>query len=204
MKKSKTTPIVYWPGKTKDGTVAEKVETAKKGKPGRKTRYNAKMHPRRATELVEQGMTDAELAEAFGIGETTLYRWQEQFREFRESIKGAKEKPNREVVAALHKRAIGYTYDSQEVTASGEKDEKGSSRVIKVVQKKIHIPADATSMIFWLKNRLPDEWRDVYRMQHVFNPEAGLEGITPEDEKEVAEAVEDILGHGGGNGDAGK
>ena len=30
------------------------------------------------------------------------------------------------------------------------------------------------------------------------------EGISPEDEEEVAAAVEDILGKGGGNGDAGR
>ncbi len=67
--------------------------------------------------LVEQGPTDKELAEVFGIVESTLYRWQEKHREFRESIKKAKEIPDKEVEAALYKRCIGYTYDSDEVTA---------------------------------------------------------------------------------------
>ncbi len=144
-------------------------------KPGRKSRYNAKMHPRRATELVELGLTDKELAEAFGVHVDTIYEWQKRYPEFSESIKRAKEKPDGEVVAALHKRAIGYTYDAQEVTAAGEKNADGSSRVIKVVQKKIHVPADPTSMIFWLKNRRPQEWRDTYRLQHIFNREEILE-----------------------------
>ncbi len=81
------------------------------------------------------------------------------------------------------------------MTASGEKDAQGANKVIKIVRKKVHVLADVTAMIFWLKNRMPKEWRDTYRMQHVFNPEAGLEGITPEDEIEVERAVEEIL-HG--------
>ncbi len=172
-----------------------------KKKMGRKPRYNAKMHPRRATELVEQGLIDKELAEAFGIGETTLYRWQEQFREFRESIKKAKEKPNREMEAAQFKRAIGYTYDAREVTATGEKNPDGSSKVTKIVQKTVHVPGDVTGQIFWLKNRMPDKWNDTYRLQHIFNRQDGLEGITPEDEEEVAALVDSIMGRGGGNGE---
>ncbi len=176
--------------------------TAKKTgkKMGRKPRYNPAMHPRRAAELVEQGLTDKELAEAFGIVPSTLYEWENKFSEFSESIKKAKEKPNREVVAAIYKRCIGYTYDSDEVTASGEKDQKGANRVIKIVRKKIHVPADVTAMIFWLKNRMPREWRETYH-HHMFNREDGLEGITPEDEAEVAARVDEILGRPGGNGD---
>jgi len=183
-------------------TKAKKTPAKKtKKKMGRKPRYNARMHPRRATELVEQGLIDDELAEAFGIDRSTLYRWQEKYRDFCDAIKRAKEKPNREMEAAQFKRAIGYTYDAREVTASGEKNTDGSSKVTKIVQKTVHVPGDVTGQIFWLKNRMPDKWRDVYRMQHVFNPEAGLEGITPEDELEVAAAIEDILGNGGNNGD---
>ncbi len=77
---------------------------------GRKSRYNPKMHPRRAAELVEQGLTDKELAEAFGINKATLYRWQKKYRDFCDSIKKAKEIPDKEVEAAMYKRCIGYTY----------------------------------------------------------------------------------------------
>ena len=176
-------------------------KTKAKKKVGRKSRYNAKMHPRRATELVEQGLTDKELAEAFGVHVDTIYDWQNKFSEFSESIKKAKEKPNRDVEAALFKRCIGYTYDSDEVTASGEKDAQGANKVIKIVRKKVHVPGDVTAMIFWLKNRMPKEWGDSYRMQHIFNREDGLEGIAQEDEDEVRAAVEAILGIGGTNGD---
>ncbi len=161
---------------------------------GRRTLYDPSMHPRRAAELAGQGLTDKELAEAFGIGETTLYRWQQEYREFRESIKKAKEKPNREVEAALFKRAIGYTYDADVVTASGEKDAQGANKVLKIVRRKVHVPADPASMIFWLKNRRPDRWRDARRVEHGFDRSDGLEGVTPEDEAAVEAIVNSVLG----------
>lgn len=161
---------------------------------GRKSTYNPAMHPRRATELVEQGLTDKELAEAFGVNPDTIYEWQNRYPEFSESIKKAKEKPNREVVAALHKRALGYDFEYDEVTASGEKDSKGANRVLKVVRKKTHVPGDVTAMIFWLKNRMPKEWRDVHRVEHGFDRTAALEGVTKEDEAAVEALVNDVLG----------
>jgi len=30
-----------------------------------------------------------------------------------------------------------------------------------------HVPADPTNAMFWLKNREPDQWRDVQNVDHV-------------------------------------
>ena len=56
-------------------------------------------------------------------------------------------------------------------------------------------------MIFWLKNRIPKDWRDVHRVEHGFDKTAALEGVTDEDEAAVALLVEEVLGDvAGGNG----
>ncbi len=160
-----------------------------------RSKYNPGMHPRRAAELVKDGLTDKELAKAFGINKATLYRWQESHRDFCDSIKKAKKIPDDQVEAALFKRAIGYEVEWDEITASGEKKPDGSNKVLKAVRKKQIFPPSEVAMIFWLKNRRPQDWRDTYRLQHIFNREDGLEGIAPEDEAEVAARVDEIL-HG--------
>ena len=150
------------------------------------------MHPRRATELIEQGLTDTELAEAFGISPDTIYAWQKQHPEFLQAIKKAKEKPDREVEAALFKRAVGYEVTEMQGVLVVGHDGRQTIRVQKVIRK--HIPGDTTCIIFWLKNRMPDRWRDVQRVAHSFDSNDGLEGITPEDEAEVAALVNQVLG----------
>ena len=31
---------------------------------------------------------------------------------------------------------------------------------IEYIEEEVHVPADTTAQIFWLKNRKPNEWRD--------------------------------------------
>ena len=58
---------------------------------------------------------------------------------------------------ALFKRSQGYDYD--EVTKEECDSEKGSYTKTKTVTK--HVNPDVTAQIFWLKNRKPEEWRDI-------------------------------------------
>ena len=165
-------------------------------KTGRRTKYDPDTHPQRARELAEKGLTDDGLAEAFGIVRSTFYEWQKRFPDFSDAIRGGKVKPDREVQAALFKRAIGYEYPKQVTTAIRPKyGRKGRLRVVKTVYTTVHVLSDVHCQIFWLKNRMPDRWNDTYRLQHIFNRQDGLEGIRPEDEEAVKLAVERIL-HG--------
>ena len=100
------------------------------------------------------GLTDKEIALKIGIGITTFYEWQKKYPKFRESLKKGKEVIDRQVENALLKRALGYSYN--EITKITD-DEGRTTR--KVITKQV-IP-DTTAQIFWLKNRKPDEWREV-------------------------------------------
>lgn len=53
---------------------------------------------------------------------------------------------------SLFRRAMGYTHPATKFFQAG-----GSILREDYVE---HYPPDATSMIFWLKNRQPDKWRD--------------------------------------------
>jgi len=95
------------------------------------------------------GLTDEQIAANMGIGTSTLYRWKNKHREIREALKKGKDAVDREVENALLRRALGYTYKEEAVTNKGE-----------VVEITRYEPPNVTAIIFWLKNRKPDVWRD--------------------------------------------
>ena len=100
------------------------------------------------------GLSDEQLAEKMGICTSTFYAWKNKYPEISEALKEGKDVADRKVENALYKRACGFEYE--EVTT--ERDEINGKMITKRVTK--FYPPDPTSMIFWLKNRKPDEWRD--------------------------------------------
>ena len=117
--------------------------------------------------LARDGLTDEQISQKIGIGTTTFYRWQEQFREIRDAIKKGKAPVDIQVENALLKRALGYEYE-ETITEVEELAGGHQKKHIRKVLK--HCPPDTTAQIFWLKNRRPDRWRDkVEQVQTVGN-----------------------------------
>lgn len=133
---------------------------------GRKGLYEDWLTPDgllQVTGWARDGLTDQQIANNIGIGMTTYYRWQEDFREFREALKKGKAPVDIEVENALLRRALGYDYDEvvKELVPTGKTGDDGKpifKQHVKTVTK--HMPPDTTAQIFWLKNRRPGRWRD--------------------------------------------
>ena len=102
----------------------------------------------------KDGLTNEQIAENMGIDVSTLYRWANRSTEICEALKQNKEIADRNVENALYKSARGYQYT--EITR--ERDETGAMVVTKEVVKEVK--PNTTAQIFWLKNRLPQIWRD--------------------------------------------
>lgn len=109
------------------------------------------------------GLIERDICHNLGISEQTFNVYKHKYPELRESLKRNKEIIDITVVNALYKRTQGFRYD--EVTKENVPvyDDKGKVvghelRVTKIVTKEV-LP-DPTSMIFWLKNRCKDQWRD--------------------------------------------
>ena len=100
------------------------------------------------------GATDDQMARNFGVTKQTLNNWKHEHPSFFDSLKRGKDEADVAVAKSLYKRAQGFEYD--EVTHENGVETK---RVTKMV-----VP-DATSMIFWLKNRQPAAWRDKQEVQ---------------------------------------
>lgn len=105
-----------------------------------------------AKKLAKFGLIDVEIASFFGVTARTLYRWQLEHEDFCEALELGKELPNERVKQSLYKSACGYEYVSEKIFSY-----QGTITRAKTVE---HIPPNPTSIIFFLKNRLPDEFRD--------------------------------------------
>lgn len=110
-------------------------------------------------ELYEKGLTEKEIAKSLGVSEATIYNWKNKNVEFLESLKDWKSKADAEVEQALYKSACGFVVKNKKAIVVSDGKDVGSH--IEYVDEYIQYPPNATSMIFWLKNRQPDKWRDV-------------------------------------------
>ena len=103
------------------------------------------------------GLTMEEIADFWGISRMTLHRWAKRKPEFCYTIKKGKDEADAKVGDSLYQRANGYTYKELKVFC-----DKGKIVTFEVLK---HYPPDPTSMIFWLKNRQPDKWKDRHEIE---------------------------------------
>ena len=120
---------------------------------------------RQLEKLAATGMTDNEMADFFEISEATLNNYKKQHPEFLESLKRGKAIADERVERSLFERATGYTHPEEAIF-------NNRGKIIRVKTTK-HYPPDATSIIFWLKNRRPHTWRDRHEVK------ANLLGLRP-------------------------
>lgn len=107
--------------------------------------------------------TDRQLADYFDVSYATFQNWKNDYPELLDSLKQNKEIADENVVKSLYQRAMGYDVVTPRVIADGV-----------VVEDVKHYPADPTSMIFWLKNRQPKNWRDKPEMSPEFEAMLGM------------------------------
>lgn len=108
-----------------------------------------------ATKLAELGATDLEAADFFGITRDTFYKWKHAHPEFADALKIGKQAADDRVERSLYHKAIGYSFDAVKIVVVGKE--------VRKVPYREHVPPDTTAGIFWLKNRKPEQWRDVWR-----------------------------------------
>lgn len=111
------------------------------------------------------GLTDEDIARKMGINIATLYRWKNEFSDICEAVKKGKEIIDFEVERKLLDSALGFKVTVRKpIKVKTEKQKVGEGKIVeeKIVyaEEEIYIPPNATSQIFWLKNRRPDKWRD--------------------------------------------
>lgn len=122
------------------------------------------------------------MADFFGVTEKTLNNWKKAHPSFFQSLKQAKDELDSRVVRSLFERATGYSHPEDKIF-----NDNGTPLVVPTTK---HYPPDATSAIFWLKNRQPDAWRDKSSVENTLSPETvallgKLQGMSDEQLKQI-------------------
>jgi hypothetical protein len=113
-----------------------------KKKAGQPTKYKEGFNDQAYTACLA-GFTDKQIAKLLGVKEATINNWKIEHPKFFESIKKGKAAFDDGLVEnALLQSAKGFERDSK------------------------YYPPVPTSIIFWLKNRQPDKWRDKHDIEH--------------------------------------
>jgi len=131
-------------------------------KVGRKKVYD-ETFPLLAEKHGRNGLNDKQIAKKLNISVGTFYEYLKEFPEFSDAVKRGKRKVDIEVENALLKRALGFEF--MEVTTEADiVDNKPVAT--KTKQTKKYFPPDVGAAMNWLKNRLPDEWREKTEIDH--------------------------------------
>ena len=123
--------------------------------------------------LATFGLIDKDLAALLGVTEQTICKWKKDEPEFILVLKKGKEIADTRVVRSLYERATGYEHP--DVHISNFQGMITETEIIK------HYAPDPTSMIFWLKNRQPSEWRDKQEIEHSGSIEQKVNAMSKEE-----------------------
>lgn len=167
--------------------MATKAQPKKKSNAGRKGLYKEWLEVDNLIRLegwARDGLTDEQIAHNIGITTTTLYDWKKKYPQFTDAIKRGKEVVDRIVENALLKSAMGYKYD-EVVKERIYNPETGESKMIEVKRTTKDVAPNVTALIFWLKNRQPEKWRDTKNIDAAVEVKNPFEGIDTADIKKL-------------------
>jgi len=123
----------------------------KTGAVGRPSDYQPE-YAEEVFELCLAGYTDKMLAEQFQVSETTIGTWKDKHPEFLRAMRRGKGIANGKAALGLYNRAVGMTVPKQHVSVY-----EGFATVTDITE---HLPPDVNAAKFFLKNRLPEQWRE--------------------------------------------
>lgn len=143
----------------------------RKSKGGRPSSFKPE-YAAQSEKMAKLGATDAEMADIFGVAESTFHLWKQAHPEFSEALKRGKLFADAHVAESLYRRATGYEHDAVKIAVDAK---TGEHAIIPYVER---YPPDTTAAIFWLKNRRRGEWRDKQDHEHA-GPNGGpIESVT--------------------------
>lgn len=132
------------------------------------------------------GATDEIIYKKLGISKNSFYDYKKKYQEFADTLKKGKEIVDIEVENALLKKALGFKETFKKAVKVKRVEYDNGRRELEkeevvMVDEEVYVPPDTASIVFWLKNRRPDKWRDKQNVEVVVNE---LENLPPEEAKE--------------------
>ena len=109
--------------------------------------------------LARRGLSDEDIAKAINVDRSTIYAWKKTYPAISDALRDGKLAADLAVESALFKKATGFTVTDTKTTSFLDKETgelvEGKSEVTTK-----HVLPDTLAIMFWLKNRCPDLWKD--------------------------------------------
>lgn len=112
------------------------------------------MYVRQGYHLALLGHTDKELAIAFEVTHQQINKWKQRNEAFARALKRGRDEADGRIAERLFRRAMGWSQPDTKFFYDSKRGKVVSKRYI------AKFPPDVTAMIFWLKNRQSEKWRD--------------------------------------------
>ena len=174
---------------------------------GRKSKYETHVQPNleKIKTYCRKGLIEADICKKLGISTTSFNEYKLKHTDLTDALKEGKKVSDDIVESSLYKRAIGYKFTEVtrervetlefipavivdgEIIEESRTEHSYAMQITKKVMK--HQPADVTAIIFWLKYRRKDDWRD--RKHLDITKSDPYDDMTPE---ELDEAYDEISG----------
>lgn len=141
------------------------------------------------------GLTDEEIARQIGIRRSTLSEWKKKYEGVRRALSTGKEYANRLVEDSLFKMTQGYDVKVRKAfkLRRTEYDEKGrktcEKEELEYAEETEYVEPDIKAIMFWLKNRMPDDWKDKVTTKDDGGTGTGVIVLTQTQVKELKEDV---------------
>jgi hypothetical protein len=154
---------------------------------GRPPKYEPD-YPRRVYRLALLGLTDKEIAIALDVAESTINAWKHDYPEFLSALTRGKTEADGRVAESLFKRATGCHHKAVKIFCDTK---TGKATEVPYIER---YPPDPTSMIFWLKNRRPDLFRDRFHLKHTGDPNEPItiENISSLSDEELSNRAREL------------
>lgn len=147
---------------------------------GRPSKYRSKF-ARQVAVAARLGGTDEQISEMLGVSVDSITRWKRRHPEFCGALKIGKDEADDRVERSLFARAVGYSHPDTHISSF-----RGDITETPITK---HYAPDATSCIFWLKNRRPEAWRE----RHELTGANGKDLVPPTDPIEVGRRLAFML-----------
>lgn len=95
-----------------------------------------------------------------GISRSTLKEWRKKYPAISAALKKSKDHFDDEAEDVLYKYGVGQFKTTTTVTRWHIDPTTGETVVDAGTTTQTQLPPNPTALIFWLKNRRPDQWRD--------------------------------------------
>lgn len=138
----------------------------------RRTKYDTHVEPRleEIAAWCRDGYTDEDISKLLGVSHTMFKEYKKTKPSLLTALKRNKAIADIRVEESLYEKATKRTIVKQvPMKLKRTYIEDGyvlTEEYIEVTEIEEEIPPDTTAMIFWLKNRKPEEWRDSRNIEH--------------------------------------